>query len=98
MSEEHKCYIGEWLDYENSYIITLDELKEKVKNNNETFDYGLNTYGGHFMNGLMKKLNLKDYFDGRKNTNLNKFKYCPYCGKEIKWDILKKKSKGITGG
>lgn len=87
--EEHECIIGEWLEYENAELVTLAELKEKVKENNKTFQYGLNTYGEHFMNGLMKELKLNDYFDGRKNVNLNKFNYCPYCGNKINWKKLK---------
>lgn len=83
--KEHECIIGEWLNYEDSELITFTDLKEKVKQNNNTFEYGLNTYGEHFMNGLMKELRLKDYFDNRKNVNLNKFNYCPYCGEKINW-------------
>ena len=58
---EHNCYIGEWLDYENAELVTYDDLKEKVKNNNETFEYGLITYGENFVNGLMKQLKIKNY-------------------------------------
>ena len=90
---KHNCYIGEWLDYENTELVTYYDLKEKVKNNNETFEYGLITYGGNFMNGLMKELKIKNYFDKRKNTNLNRFNYCPYCGKKIDWKELKERSK-----
>lgn len=90
---KHNCYIGEWLDYENAELVTYNDLKEKVKNNNETFGYGLSTYGENFMNGLMKELNINDYFDKRKNTNFNRFNYCPYCGKKIDWKELKERSK-----
>lgn len=90
---KHNCYIGEWLDYENTGLVTYDDLKEKVKNNNETFEYGLSTYGENFMNGLMKELKINDYFDKRKNTNFNRFNYCPYCGKKIDWKELKERSK-----
>lgn len=90
---KHNCYIGEWLDYENTGLVTYDDLKEKVKNNNETFRYGLSTYGENFMNGLMKELKINDYFDKRKNTNFNRFNYCPYCGKKIDWKELKERSK-----
>lgn len=89
---KHSCCIGEWLEYENAELITYEELKEKIKSNNKTFEYGLNTYGEYYMNGLMKELKLKDYFDGRRNTNLNKFNYCPYCGKKIDWKGLKDRS------
>ncbi|MFR2570915.1 MAG: hypothetical protein ACLS90_04330 [Clostridia bacterium] len=89
---EHNCYIGEWLDYENTELVTYDDLKEKIKCNNEIFEYGLSTYGEYFVNGLRKKLKLKDYFDKRKNTNFNRFNYCPYCGKKINWKELKERS------
>lgn len=89
---EHNCYIGEWLDYGNSELVTYNDLKEKVKSNNETYEYGLNTYGKDFVKGLMNKITLKDYFDKRKNTNFNKFDYCPYCGKKIDWKELKERS------
>lgn len=72
---KHNCYIREWLDYENAELVTYDDLKEKVKNNNETFEYGLITYGENFVNGLMKQLKIKNYFDKRKNTNFNRFNY-----------------------
>lgn len=51
---EHNCYIGEWLDYEKAELVTYDDLKEKIKSNNETFEYGLSTYGEYFVNGLIK--------------------------------------------
>lgn len=28
---KHNCYIGEWLDYENTELVTYDDLKEKIK-------------------------------------------------------------------
>lgn len=89
---EHNCYIGEWLNFENAELVTYNDLKEKIKVNNETYEYGLSKYGKCFVNGLMKKIELKDYFDKRKNINFNRFNYCPYCGKKINWKELKKRS------
>ena len=86
---EHKCCIGEWLDYDDTELVTIEDLIGKVKSKNETFYYGLSNYGEDFMNGLMKELKLEDYFDRRKNTNFNHFNYCPYCGEEINWKQLK---------
>lgn len=91
--KDHQCIIGEWLNYEDAELITFNDLMSKVKENNNTFEYGLKTYGEHFMNGLMKELKLKDYFDNRKNLNLNKFNYCPYCGQKINWKKLKEENK-----
>lgn len=41
----------------------------------------------------MEQLKIKNYFDKRKNTNFNRFNYCPYCGKKIDWKELKERSK-----
>ena len=32
----------------------------------------------------------KDYCDRRKSTNLERFEFCPYCGKKIDWKKIKK--------
>lgn len=32
---------------------------------------------------------LEQYFDWRYNTNMQRFSYCPYCGKKIDWKTLK---------
>ena len=87
--EEDKCIIGQWLDYEDTTLITFEDLKEKIQEYNETYKYALNNYGQDFVNGFIKKKNIKDYFDGRKNTNINKFNYCPVCGEKINWKELK---------
>lgn len=83
--EEHKCYIGEWIDYENTELVTFEDLSAKVKSNNETYRYGIEHYG--FPIGQVYLFT--DYFDRRKNTNFNHFNYCPYCGEEINWKQLR---------
>ena len=87
--KEHKCIIAQWLDYEDTTLITFEDLLTKIQESNQTYEYALNNYGQDFVNNLMKKKNIEDYFDGRKNTNINKFNYCPVCGKEINWKELK---------
>ena len=82
--KEHKCIIGEWLD-EHPVLVTFEELQEYVKQNNETYRYGIEHYG--FPIGQIYLLS--DYFDRRKSTNLNHFNYCPYCGEKIDWKQLK---------
>lgn len=89
MKCNHKCYIGQWLNYEDTELITFEDLLTKIQEYNETYEYALNNHGQDFVNGLMKKKNIEDYFDGRKNTNLIKFNYCPYCEKKINWKELK---------
>ena len=82
---EHKCIIGEWLDYENTKLVTFEELITEVKDNNKTYRYAIEEYGF----SLIQQLKLSDYFDRRKSTNLNHFNYCPYCGEKIDWKKLK---------
>jgi hypothetical protein len=89
----HNCYIGEWINYEDKELITFKDLLTKIQEYNETYEYALNNYGQDFVNGLMKKKNIEDYFDGRKNTNIIKFNYCPVCGKEIQWKLMKELTK-----
>ena len=89
----HNCYIGEWLNYEDTELITFKDLLTKIQEYNETYEYALNNFGQDFVNGLMKKKNIEDYFDGRKNTNIIKFNYCPVCGKEIQWKLMKELTK-----
>ena len=36
---------------------------------------------------------LEEYADRRKNTNLTRFSYCPYCGKQIDWAAMRKENK-----
>lgn len=36
----------------------------------------------------------KDYCDFRKSTNMNRFYYCPHCGKKIDWNKIKSEDKG----
>lgn len=87
--EEHECCIGQWLDYDNTHLITLKELQEEVKSNNETYRYAIKEFGF----SIGKIMLLSDYFDGRRSTNLYRFKYCPYCGNKIDWKKMKKEYK-----
>lgn len=32
---------------------------------------------------------MEDYLDKDKETNLNRFDYCPKCGEKIEWDKMK---------
>lgn len=71
--------IGVLHRYDSSDLVTLDELKEYTKDREE-FNIALEKYGMP----REKLYTLADYFDKRKSTNLTRFNYCPYCGKEIK--------------
>ena len=71
------CVIGEWLDYEDTRLITANELFENVKMENciVTFE--------------RTKLTVADYCDFRKSVNLVRFMFCPECGRKIDWKAIK---------
>lgn len=71
----HKCVIGMLHSYENTELITLEELKEHIERETAA---------------SIKHYNLFDYCDKRKNTDVTRFEYCPFCGKKIDWEEIKK--------
>lgn len=77
-----KCehIIGFKYDYENSDIITLDELKMHIEANR--YDYE------QFY--ILKYYTLSDYCDKRKSTDITRFNYCPICGKKVDWKAIKR--------
>ena len=42
-----------------------------------------------FMDNRNDKIPLMDYFDARYGTNLERFNYCPYCGKKLDWRSMR---------
>lgn len=82
--DKHECTIGIWGDYEDTRTITFRELKKEADNNIEMLEYCKGT--GY---SYSTPYSLSDYLDNRKSTNLEKFKFCPYCGKEIDWKKLR---------
>lgn len=86
---EHECIIGVYYDYEDTDIVTLSELQEKIK-----FCISMDEYcksNGWPTHRAVYTLN--DYCDGRKSTNLTRFEHCPHCGKKIDWKKIKSEGK-----
>ena len=81
----HKCLIGIWNDYDNTKIVTFRQLKYEVESNAAFAEWKNKNLSGTDME--VKTLN--DYLDKRKSTNLQRFDYCPYCGKKIDWKGLR---------
>ena len=73
-----KCdhYIGMWLDYEDTTLVTRDGLCKNVEDMNQ---YSRKEY----------QVELEDYFDLRKSVNLVRFDYCPNCGEKLDWRKMK---------
>lgn len=75
----HECIIGMRNDYENTDIVTLEELKDHIQRDKE--------YRSPYPD--WQTYELSDYCDKRKNTDLTRFEYCPMCGKKIDWKAIK---------
>ena len=84
---EHECIIGELYDYDDTRLVTVNELLEDIRIQHKTYDYALSL-------NMKTKLpyTLKDYVDRRKSTDLTRFKFCPYCGKKIDWKKIKEEN------
>lgn len=83
-----ECIIGV-LNYWESYdFATVEEVKQLVKNRTE-YNSRIRSEYGEVDALLYKEWRLEDYFDKRKNTDLARFDYCPYCGKKIDWRKMK---------
>ena len=84
---EHECIIGLYGDYDDTRLMTFNELLNTLKSEDEYRK--LHT-------GLCQidyEWEIADYFDRRKSTNFIQFDYCPVCGKKIDWKKLKKETR-----
>lgn len=87
--KKHDCVIGLIHHYDNTRLVTLYDLKEHIKEAAE-FNAYLKSEGlEHAVWLYRREWSLKDYCDKRRNTDLTRFEYCPYCGKEIEWKKIK---------
>ena len=88
---ENKCehIIGMLNDYDNTYNITLKQLKHYIKQEQEQYEYEIKNYP----DVARKPFNLSDYMDRRKSTNLTRYNFCPICGRKIDWKNIKENDK-----
>ena len=88
---EHRCKIGLLHHYEYSELVTLNALKAHIINQKE---HNLMVERDPVLRNAkelyVKAYELKDYGDRRKSTDLTRFDYCPYCGKNIDWCEIRK--------
>lgn len=76
--------------YEGCELVTLQQLKNRIAEKRYYNEVLVPTYATEPARHLQKVWQLKDYGDFRKSTDLTRFKYCPYCGKEINWKEIKR--------
>ena len=94
ISEKCECCIGIINDYDNTSMVTLDGLKNHIKDRLELKQaFERDVLFKDYNHGI-KGWTLADYCDRRKSTNLTRFNYCPLCGKKIDWKAIKDGANG----
>lgn len=83
---EHNCIIGLRNDYENTELVTVEDLQEHITKEKTLLEQNKNN---QWLKTVLSKYTLSDYFDRRKSTDLTRFNHCPFCGKKIDWRALK---------
>ena len=88
----HNHFIGLFYDWENTDIVTLKQLKEKVEGIKKTNDF---LRKNNISEGIYKYENFEDFLDKRKSTSFKRFEYCPICGEKINYRKILKENKTI---
>ena len=85
----HECFVGIINDYDNTEMVTLNELKHHIQNASELVEAIKKDplFKDHVFG--VRAWSLADYCDKRKTTDLSRFEYCPACGKKIDWKVIK---------
>jgi hypothetical protein len=84
------CIIGLLHQYEDSQLVTIEDLKEHIAESKYHNEVLVPLYAQSDPQRLMRKIwTLADYGDLRKSTNLTRFAYCPKCRKEIDWKAIR---------
>ena len=85
----HECFIGLYYWHADDVgLVTLSKLKKNISDEKDLYEaikYD-SVYASIYHS--IKHYTLKDYADRRKSTNLNRFEYCPVCGKKIDWERI----------
>lgn len=78
--------------YDGSELVTLNTLKDYIAESIYFNDTLVATYASADQASYLRRKiwQLSDYGDFRKSTNLQRFRYCPYCGAVIDWKSIKK--------
>ena len=74
--------IGVLHNYEDTKTITYEKLTETVRCANDLSK----------KYSLQQHTNLQDYFNRRKSTALEHFKYCPVGGARLDWAVMKNRA------
>lgn len=89
-NENQGCFIGVLHQYEDSQLVTIEDLNEHISESKYYNEVLVPLYAQSDPQRFMKKIwTLADYGDWRKSTNLTRFSYCPNCGKHIDWKEIR---------
>lgn len=92
----HECFVGVLNDYDNTEMVTLNELKRHIRDTSELIE--ALKKDELFKGDLFgcRAWALVDYCDKRKSTDLTRFEHCPMCGQKIDWKTIKMTGKKGT--
>ena len=88
----HNHFIGLFYDWEETYMVTLKQLKGKVEDIKKRNDF---LRKNNISEYLDEYENLEDFLDNRKSTSFKRFSYCPVCGEKINYRKILKENKTI---
>jgi len=91
----HECVIGIMYDYENTELMTINNLKSHIKEVIELNEFARNDPIYSKLECYQKEYTIRDYADKRKRTNFRRFEYCPDCGKQIDWKKIKENENAL---
>lgn len=91
---DHECYIGEIQDWDDTHVVTLNDLKHHIEMETKCYRDRNEQAKKCGMAALDKEIiSLEQYADTSRETDLFRFTFCPVCGKRIDWDAIKKDGK-----
>lgn len=90
-----ECIIGLLHHVDYSELVTLEELEKHIT---DGIMHNIMLDSDPVLKDckeLRRKVwTLAEYADWRRNTNLQKFSYCPQCGKAIEWRKIRRVEDG----
>lgn len=91
MIKSCECIIGLRHDYDNTELVNLGELKEHIKTQKQFKENHKDSELWRAITDDFRDVySLEDYCDRRKNTDLTRFEFCPFCGQKIDWKKIKR--------
>ena len=90
---KHECVVAVFYQYDESEIVDERAYHELVVEAVKSWNFWASQIkeAGLAARNKAKALKVADFYDFRKSVSADRFRYCPYCGKEIDWNLLKRK-------